>query len=195
MPIQEIVKLQTITDDELRLSLLLAIHCAPTLFGIKSANIMTVTEREFLHIEDLFRGIDISYCFLKTKGDKGILYLYRKWEIMKYLYSVDIQSFLKGYGYETNELREMLERLANRIWFYNNGKIPFPHEIGIFLEYPLLDVKGFVENEGENFIYSGYWKVYADEYNTLKKFGAYDLARKLAVCAVISGKKIREIVV
>lgn len=195
MPIQEIVKLQTITDDEVRLSLLLAIHCAPILFGIKAANIMTVTEREFFQIEKMIQESEISYCFLKTKDDKGILYLYREWEIKKYLHSEDIQSFLKGYGYQTEELQEMLERLANRIRFYSDGMIPFPHEIGIFLEYPLLDVKGFVENEGENFLYSGYWKVYADLHNTLGKFREYDLVRELAIRAVISGKTIRELVV
>ncbi len=195
MPIQEFVKLQTITDDEVRLSLLLAIHCAPTLFGIKVANIMTVTVREFLSVEYLLRGTRISYCFLKTKDDKGILYLYREWEIKKYLHSEDIQFFLKGYGYQTEELQEMLQRLANRIRFYSEGKIPFPHEIGIFLEYPLMDVKGFLENDGENFIYSGYWKVYTDVHNALRKFRQYDLVREHAIRAVVSGKKIREIIV
>lgn len=195
MPIQEIMKLRTSTDEETKMSLLLAIHCAPILLGIKAANIMTVTGREFFRIGDLLQGTDISYCFLKTKGDKGILYLYREREIMKYLHSEDIQSFLKGYGYETENFAEMLERLSNRIGFYSNGEAAFPHEIGIFLEYPLMDVKGFLENDGENFIYSGYWKVYTDVYNTLRKFREYDLVREIAIQAVVSGKKIREIAV
>lgn len=195
MPIQEIMKLRTSTDEETKMSLLLAIHCAPILLGIKAANIMTVTGREFFRIGDLLQGTDISYCFLKTKGDKGILYLYREREIMKYLHSEDVQSFLKGYGYETEDFNEMLERLSNRIGFYSNGETTFPHEIGIFLEYPLMDVKGFLENEGENFIYSGYWKVYTDVHNTLRKFREYDLVREFAIQAVVSGKKIREIAV
>lgn len=193
MPIQEIMKLRTSTDEETKMSLLLAIHCAPILLGIKAANIMTVTGREFFRIGDLLQGTDISYCFLKTKGDKGILYLYREREIMKYLHSEDVQSFLKGYGYETEDFNKMLERLSNRIAFYSNGETTFPHEIGIFLEYPLMDVKGFLENEGENFIYSGYWKVYTDVHNTLRKFREYDLVREFAIQAVVSGKKIREI--
>ncbi len=195
MPIQEIMKLRTSTDEETKMSLLLAIHCAPILLGIKAANIMTVTGREFFRIGDLLQGTDISYCFLKTKGDKGILYLYREGEIMKYLHSEDIQSFLKGYGYETENFHEMLERLSNRIRFYSDGETTFPHEIGIFLEYPLMDVKGFLENDGENFIYSGYWKVYTDVHNTIRKFREYDLVRELAIQAVVSGKKIREIAV
>ena len=38
----------------------------------------------------------------------------------------------------------------------------FPHEIGVLLGYPAEDVKGFVVNEGKNYLYSGYWKVYGD---------------------------------
>lgn len=195
MSIQEIMKLRTSTDEETKMSLLLAIHCAPILLGIKAANIMTVTGCEFFRIGDLLQGTDISYCFLKTRGENGILYLYREREIMKYLHSEDVRSFLKGYGYETENFYEMVERLSNRIRFYNNGETTFPHEIGIFLEYPLMDVKGFLENDGQNFIYSGYWKVYTDVHNTLRKFQEYDLVRELAIQAVVSGKKIREIAV
>ena len=46
MPIQEIMKLRTSQDEEVRIALLLAIHCAPILSGSKAANIMTVTVHE-----------------------------------------------------------------------------------------------------------------------------------------------------
>ena len=38
----------------------------------------------------------------------------------------------------------------------------FPHEIGLFLGYPLEDVKGFIINAGKNSKSTGYWKVYGD---------------------------------
>ena len=63
------------------------------------------------------------------------------------------------------------------------------------MAYPLGDVKGFVENKGANYLYSGYWKVYGDVYNTMRQFRKYDLARKMVLEAVISGRTIREIVV
>lgn len=195
MPIQEIMKLRTALDEETRISLLLAIHCAPILSGIKAANIMTVTGREFFRIGYLLQGTDISYRFLKTKNDKGILYLYREGELIKYLHSEDIQEFLKEYGYFSNDLDKMLERLSNRIRFFSNSDAAFPHEIGIFLEYPLMDVKGFLENDGKNFIYSGYWKVYHDVHSTIRKFRQYDRERERAVMAVVSGRKIRDIAV
>ncbi len=192
---QEIMKLKTALEEETRISLLLAIHCAPILSGIKAANIMTVTGREFFRIGYLLQGTDISYRFLKTKGDKGILYLYRERELVMYLHSEEIRNFLKEYGYTSDKLDDMLERLSNRICFYSNGDAAFPHEIGIFLEYPLMDVKGFLENDGKNFIYSGYWKVYHDVQSTIQKFRQYDEERERAVMAVVSGRKIKDITV
>ena len=53
-----------------------------------------------------------------------------------------------------------MEQLGERI--KQSGQCQFPHEIGVFLGYPLEDVKGFIENKGKNFLYSGYWKVYSD---------------------------------
>ena len=35
-----------------------------------------------------------------------------------------------------------------------------PHEIGVFLGYPIWDVKGFIDNKGKDFKYCGTWKVY-----------------------------------
>ncbi len=195
MPIQEIMKLKTALDEETRISLLLAIHCAPILSGSKAANIMTVTGREFFRIGYLLQGTDISYRFLKTKGDKGVLYLYRERELVTYLHAEEVRDFLKEYGYMSDNLDDMLERLSNRICFYSSGNAAFPHEIGIFLEYPLMDVKGFLENDGKNFIYSGYWKVYHDVQRTIQKFRQYDEERERAVMAVVSGQKIKDITV
>ena len=46
----------------------------------------------------------------------------------------------------------------------------FPHEIGVFLGYPLEDVLGFIENGGRNCLYCGCWKVYANECAALEAF-------------------------
>lgn len=49
----------------------------------------------------------------------------------------------------------------------------FPHEIGIFLGYPLEDVKGFIENSGRHFKICGQWKVYSDTKRAEKLFAKY----------------------
>ena len=40
-------------------------------------------------------------------------------------------------------LKKLLERLADRIGMYAGRETVFPHEIGVFLDYPLADVEGF----------------------------------------------------
>jgi hypothetical protein len=49
----------------------------------------------------------------------------------------------------------------------------FPHEIGVFLGYPLQDVKGFIENNGRNSKYTGLWKVYGDKAASIRMFEKY----------------------
>ena len=53
------------------------------------------------------------------------------------------------------------------------GRCSFPHEIGFFLGYPYEDVIGFIANEGENFLCSGCWKVYAKERDAQTCFCCY----------------------
>lgn len=193
MPIQEIMKLRTSQDEEVRMALLLAIHCAPILSGSKAANIMTVTVHEFDRIGYLLEGTGIRYRFLKTKGDKGILYLYREKRLRQYLEQEEIQEFLSEYGYDEVNIAKMLNLLSKRIRMYNDQDAVFPHEIGVFLEYPLGDVKGFLANEGKNFMYSGYWKVYQDLQGAVRRFTQYDMERELTIQALMQGKTIREI--
>ncbi len=193
MPIQEIMKLRTSQDEEVRMALLLAIHCAPILSGSKAANIMTVTVHEFDRIGYLLQGTGIRYRFLKTKGDKGILYLYREKRLRQYLEQEEIQEFLSEYGYDQVDIAKMLNLLSKRIQLYNDQEAVFPHEIGVFLEYPLGDVKGFLANEGKNFMYSGYWKVYQDLQGAVRRFIQYDMERELTIQALMQGKTIREI--
>ena len=193
MPIQEIMKLKTSQDEEVRMALLLAIHCAPILSGSKAANIMTVTVHEFDRIGYLLQGTGIRYRFLKTKGDKGILYLYREKRLRQYLEQEEIQEFLSEYGYDEVNIAKMLNLLSKRIRMYNDQDAVFPHEIGVFLEYPLGDVKGFLANEGKNFMYSGYWKVYQDLQGAVRRFTQYDMERELTIQALMQGKTIREI--
>ena len=49
----------------------------------------------------------------------------------------------------------------------------FPHEIGLFLGYPLQDVLGFIENRGQGSKLVGTWKVYGDEEAARRTFARY----------------------
>ncbi len=195
MSIQEIVKIRNSGDEDANMKLSLAIHCAPILKGSKVANILTVTKEEFTTIGNLLEGTGISFCFLKTRGEKAILYLYRKKELETYLALDEIEDFLKEYDYKKGTVNSKLRRLSERICLYRSGKAEFPHEIGIFLGYPLMDVIGFIKNEGKNYVYCGYWKVYHNVQGTSRLFLRYDREREQVLNEISLGKSIREIAV
>jgi hypothetical protein len=54
----------------------------------------------------------------------------------------------------------------------------FPHEIGLFLGYPVDDVLGFVKNKGQNYKFCGYWKVYGNVEKAKNNFYCYELCRE-----------------
>lgn len=194
MSVQEIMRLQTIENEDRKMAVMLAIHCSPVLRGMKAANSITVNINESSNISRLLAGTGISYRFLRTTGNKGILYLYREKAITNYLSSEEVWNFLKGYGYQNDGLSRMLDRLSDRLRLYCEGRISFPHEIGVFLEYPLDDVRGFLINNGKYCSCSGYWKVYHNVSETLQKFRQYDVERDFVIREIIGGKTIREIV-
>lgn len=194
MLIQEVMRLQTIDNEDRKTAVKLAIHCSPILRGIKAANSITVDKNESFQVGRLLTGTEISYRFLRTMGDRGILYLYREKAITNYLNSQEIQNFLQDYGYQNNDLPQMLNHLSDRLRLYNEGRISFPHEIGVFLEYPLDDVKGFLINNGKSSSCSGYWKVYHNVPEALQKFRQYDEERECVIRKIMEGKTIREIV-
>lgn len=193
MPIQEVLSMSKSDDVATRLRILLALHCAPILKGIKAANMLAVHVYEAEYICRMLGHTGIFCRILKTQGDRCILYVYRKQRLAAYLNRRENREFLEQYGYDTGDLYGMLAYLSSRIEMYANGNVEFPHEIGIFLEYPMQDVKGFVENKGENFAYSGYWKVYSNVGVAKKTFRAYDEKRELVVREVMRGKSMEEI--
>ena len=83
-----------------------------------------------------------------------------------------VQSFLRQEGYRLPEAGEapdvgnMLTQLSRKLCC----SAEFPHEIGVFLGYPLGDVVGFIENRGKNFTCCGCWKSYGDPDAAQKHF-------------------------
>ena len=65
----------------------------------------------------------------------------------------------------------------------------FPHELGVFLEYPLYDIQEFMRQGGKNSKICGYWKVYDREDYAKNIFSLYDDARnELLKQYLITGK-------
>lgn len=86
-----------------------------------------------------------------------------------------------------------LLRLQHRFAEYKEERQPFPHEMGVFLGYPLGDVKGFIEHHGKEYLCSGYWKVYQDEQKAKSTFQLYQSVRDAVLQLIMAGSNLYEI--
>ena len=99
-----------------------------------------------------------------------LILVYREEWLRFILGKISVQHFLKKSGYQMQKTVDgFLKQLSNRLCLEHD----FPHEIGIFLGYPLEDVVGFIENRGKNYTCSGYWKTYGDPQEAKRRFDSY----------------------
>lgn len=155
---------------------LLIAHCAPTLLGIKQANLFSCpieNKQEFLYELDKYNLLlnpkDIYFKVLYTCKSRLFIITYRKQPMLTYLKTGKVEHFLKSIGYPLSSLENALNFLGSRI----TGCDEFPHEIGFFLGYPTDDVFEFIKHKGLNFKFCGYWKVYSNEDEAKRLFSQY----------------------
>lgn len=167
----------------------LAFHTAPTLLGIKCASLVSLSALEFdldFHMKYFNRrasGKGLEIKMLCNCGNHMLIMVYNKKLLEKRLADDSVRNILLNYGYSENyTLVEYLEHLSERIRESDN----FPHEIGLFLGYPVEDVIGFIENRGENFKLCGKWKVYGSAENAQRIFINYDRCRNF-LCNKLNG--------
>ena len=86
----------------------------------------------------------ISLVVLRVQNQKALMYVCRKQRLQERLDDQEVQNFLGKYGYVQKDADYALQRLKERLAKAEG----FPHEIGVFLDYPLEDVVGFIENAG-----------------------------------------------
>ena len=157
--------------------------CAPVLTGIKTGGLFNTCDMDYETLchevvdarKKLERfGIDIRLFF--TTGKMPLVYVYRVDVLARDLRDVDTQAFLAPLGYDAFDVQSALKQLAKRLHHYDG----FPHEIGLFLSYPLADVKDFVQFGSRCAKRQGYWCVFHNEEQADKCFAAYDESH--AVC-------------
>ena len=169
------------------------LQCAPLLTGIKLSNLLNVRSDQKEEVLRIFEGSPVCCRVLSEFQGRLSILLYRPGMLAAYLEREDVKKLMTSFGYENPDLEETLNRIADAYQDHMNGKRGFPHEIGLVLGYPPVDVEGFIEKEGRDFLYSGYWKVYGNLEDTLKTFEAYDQARDYVIGMTGNGNEIRDI--
>lgn len=171
--LHDIVKGMDIKDMENRL----VFSCAPLIAGLKVSNLLTVGHEQAKKIGELLKPTEISWFELAVGEEKSVLLLSRASELETYLSRKTVRRLLKESGYSRFGMQYLISAFRERYQAYLLFGGSFPHEMGLFLGYPIEDVEGFIKNDGKNFLYSGYWKVYADTADKIKIFEKYESAR------------------
>ncbi|NLN52408.1 MAG: DUF3793 family protein [Clostridiaceae bacterium] len=173
-------------------------QCAPTLAYLKAASLFShpYKDREYVDrtLQIWNKSLNKFGIFIKpiwVKAERILIYCYRKSALEKILFAQDAQNFLESRGYYYSSLTEALDVLCSRIVTSQN----FPHEIGVFLDYPLGDVQGFIEHQGKNFKCCGEWKVYCNQKSCEDCFYNYKHCRLRYLKAWQTGTKIEDLVV
>ncbi|MDO5590905.1 MAG: DUF3793 family protein [Lachnospiraceae bacterium] len=174
-------------------------HASPTLASIKIANLynfkFTSLEECLCTIAD-FNGLmnpkGIYIELVKNVGDFYLIYVYRKSHLSKELGRSDVRKFLVQFGYSPDgDLSIYLNVLKERLAL----KEEFPHEIGVFLGYPLPEVKAFIEAKGQGSIACGEWKVYHDEQFAKCMFCKYRHCREIYMKVFGEGRRLSDMLI
>ena len=153
-------------------------QCAPTLAGMKPGSIfcfnhspLEVSRQKVCQWNKQLAPFGLTVQILLERPGSGsvIVFVYRHDCLEQMLSDDAYQRFLAEAGYERTNLDGLLEQLAQRL----RTQPEFPHEIGVFLGYPLQDVIGFIENHGRNFTCCGFWKSYGDPAEMQVCFACY----------------------
>ena len=152
----------------------LAEQCAPTLAGIKPASLFCWRDpktTDFPRWRETLAAYGVEFRTLKACPAAGyrLIYLFRTARLLETLSDLSIRDFLRRLGYPDTDLEAILRQLS--VKFHSTAE--FPHEIGIFLGYPLEDVTGFIEHRGKDYAYCGCWKVYGNLEEAKRRFAEY----------------------
>ena len=130
----------------------------------------------------LLARLNLSAYTLYKQDDFLSVLFYREELLAAHLKRPEIAGFLRALGYPSKD--DLCGRLASLKERYSIRD--YPHEIGVFLGYPLADVWGFINNKGQNYKACKYWKVYGDVQQSECLFAQIDHAKTKAV-ALLAG--------
>jgi len=179
-------------------------HCSPTLAGIKTGNMFSVSfdsgddmVAELRDINRLLTRKGLRAIPFRKQGSGCLLYIFRPDRLERDLAEPRALSILRQKGYRVRSVSGCIAQLADRLRV--SGE--FPHEIGLFLGYPPEDVKGFIESStlsdgaSRGAKLTGYWKVYGDVQKAEKLFERFDRCTRAYRLALSRGISLEQLIV
>ncbi len=115
----------------------------------------------------------IKFREIKIKNERIQVLFYHYASLDNTLRNKENLKFLRKLGYpDPYSLEVYLDLLAKRL-----NQDDFPHEIGIFLGYPLKDVLGFIGHPSLQLVKTKGWKIYGNEKTSITRYHSFIQAR------------------
>ena len=144
--------------------------------------------RVCLYRSDIYGILGLDYVELKVEAESSLVLFYDSETLAATLSERRNAMWLARMGYPVADAQErvppvggspstaavdghlssMLEHLVSRA-----GECDLPHEVGIFIGYPLKDVAGFMRNIPSTPVHNGVWRVYGDAHESLVRMKEY----------------------
>lgn len=162
------------------------LEAAEVLEGAKPANLVQLRNRRQpcgrnLHLlwssygDELLSKSPLSVLTLRQKESGDLMLFFSPKLLQKHLQHFQTSAFLKRLGYrDPSNLEVTLSELQRR--FHSGPELP--HEIGIFLGYPLKDVAGFMGCSNKPCTACRLWRIYGDPAPSLALSDRYTACRR-----------------
>ncbi|MBO6176103.1 MAG: DUF3793 family protein [Treponema sp.] len=151
---------------------------SPALCGIKPSCLFSMDEqtcrREFSRIKEWNKKLSEvgrRLVVLRTLCT-FLIFAYDEKLLEKTVCNLNCIKYLEAKDYPVTEgMEKLLHELFRRLC--KNSSETFPHEVGLFLGYPLEDVLAFERYGGRGCKYTGCWSVYGDVESACRKMNEY----------------------
>ncbi len=172
--------------------------CSPTFAGLKTGNLFSVDikDREKFNAEvrefnRRFACKGIRMIPVKYSKKHVLIYVYRPKMLKRDFANEEVCRVLKEKGYSYSNADRCVAQLVKHL----EQDSDFPHEIGLFLGYPVDDVLGFMRSSREGVKYTGVWKVYSNKDAALETFDRYKRCTEIYKKAHNNGVSLDELTV
>ncbi|MDO4571214.1 MAG: DUF3793 family protein [Planctomycetia bacterium] len=155
------------------------IRTAPVRVGIKPGELLRVKKclrasgchgEICVHQDEALRALALPYLTLRDTPIDSLLLFYHAECMERLLDRHEVRQLLAPFGYPlaASAPLRFFERLEERF-----KEDTFPHEVGIFLGYPLKDVEGFLYRLPETHVSGARWRVFGEPTESLMQMKAH----------------------
>lgn len=169
-------------------------QCAPVLAGLKVSNLLIVKKSYAIQAQNMINECGLAAFVLYISEQKITFLVYNSEKLSAYINSSECAEFMKLNGHSDLSIKAVLYEISIRYRLHMRMLGNFPHELGIILGYPIEDVVGYIEHEGNDYLYNGYWKVYSNVEETKDRFKKFDEATEYMLRMMLNGEDLSTLV-